>query len=61
MNTNLDKITNDIADVQIDFLKNYGYIPNVFELNSLYTQGELLLTDSQEDSLIQWFEVSNLR
>ena len=58
---NLDIIAKDISDLQMNYLKNYGFIPDVHFLYSMYTQGELILTDSQEDSLIQWFEVSNLR
>ncbi len=32
--------------------KQYGYKPSVQELYSLYTQGELMLTDEQEDELL---------
>lgn len=32
--------------------KQYGYKPSVQELYSLYTQGELTLTDEQEDELL---------
>jgi len=32
--------------------KQFGYKPSVQELYSLYTQGELTLTDEQEDELL---------
>lgn len=32
--------------------KQYGYKPSVQELYSLYAQGELILTDEQEDELL---------
>jgi hypothetical protein len=60
MANNINKISKDIADVQMDFLKKHNFIPDAKFLFSLYTQGELIITDSQEDSLIQWFEVLGL-
>lgn len=38
------------------FKRQYGYEPSMKELHSLYTQGELSLTDSEEDSLLEYFE-----
>lgn len=61
MNNLINKIANDISEIQITYLKENGFLPDVHFLNKMYNQGELNLTDSQEDSLIQWFEIKGLR
>jgi len=35
------------------YQKKYGYKPSMPELYSLYTQGELILTDIEEDILLK--------
>lgn len=39
-----------------DYQKKYGYTPSAWELHSLYTQGELILTDKQENELLEYFK-----
>jgi hypothetical protein len=60
MKANLDTMAKDISDIQMVYLENNGFIPNIRFLNAIYKQGELNLTDSQENSLIQWFEISGI-
>lgn len=43
--------------IKKDFLKNYGYIPTDNEILNLYTQGNLLLTDKQENEIIKYFNL----
>jgi hypothetical protein len=43
-----------------NYIKKYGYKPSVFELFNLYNQGELILTDSEENNLIKEFKTNNL-
>ena len=43
-----------------DWLKKYGYTPTIWELHSLYTQGELILTDKQEDEILEYFESNGI-
>ena len=40
--------------------KKYGYMPTIKELYNLYTQGELRLTDDEENTLIKEFENNKL-
>jgi len=35
------------------YAKHYGYTPTVAELYSLYTQGELSLNDTDENTLLK--------
>lgn len=39
-----------------DYQKKYGYTPTIWELHILYTQGELILTDKQENKLLEYFK-----
>ena len=34
-------------------IKKFGYVPTIYELYNLYTQGLLKLNDKQENELIQ--------
>jgi len=43
-----------------NYIKKFGYKPTIFELFSLYTQGVLILTDKEENSLLLEFENNNL-
>jgi hypothetical protein len=43
------------------YQKKYGYKPSIGELYDLYNQGELILSDVEEDSLIKAFEDKGLR
>lgn len=36
--------------------KDFGYTPTEFEVVDLYRCGELLLTDKEEDSILQYLE-----
>jgi hypothetical protein len=38
------------------FKKKYGYSPSPYELHSLYTQGALILSDKEEDAILEYFE-----
>lgn len=42
------------------YQEQYGYVPTNYELVDLYRQGHLLLTDSQEDAIIDIMETLNL-
>jgi len=46
-----------MQSIKKSYLKIYGYEPTDNELLSLYTQGSLLLTDSQEDEIIKYFNL----
>jgi len=35
------------------YIKKFGYVPTIYELYNLYTQGLLKLNDKQENELIQ--------
>jgi len=39
--------------------KKYGYMPTIKELYNLYIQGELRLTDHEENTLIKEFNKTN--
>jgi hypothetical protein len=43
--------------IRKDFLEQYGYTPDDFELLDLYRCGELILTDKQENELIKYFNL----
>lgn len=44
--------TGDIIQKLLDkYIKQYGYVPTQEELMSLYSQGELQLTDKEENIL----------
>ena len=56
----LDFIAQNVSNVHFNWFKMYGYFPTVFELKTAYTNGTLLLTDNEEDCLIQYFEVEKI-
>jgi hypothetical protein len=60
MKTNLDAIAKDVSGIQMNYLENHGFLPDAKFLFTLYIQGELILTDSQENSLKMWFEISGI-
>jgi hypothetical protein len=60
MANNIDKKAKDISDIQMYYLENHGFLPNAKLLFSMYSQGELILTDSQENSLREYFEILEL-
>ena len=35
------------------YKEKFGYIPTIYELHNLYTQGMLKLTDDEENTLIK--------
>lgn len=37
------------------YIKKFGYLPTIFELYNLYTQGSLKLTDQEENELIKQY------
>jgi len=43
-----------------NYIKKYGYKPSIFELFYLYSQGNLILSNSEENSLKIEFEKNNL-
>lgn len=57
---NLDIIAINISNIQFDWKDKYGYFPTIFELKNAWSDGDLLLSDIQEDCLIQWLEIENL-
>ena len=38
----------------------FGYNPTIFELFKLYTEGNIILTDNQENELLTEFKKNNL-
>ncbi len=54
------KIITNIANIQIKWFEIFGYIPEALELKKAYTDGDLILTDSEEDSLLTWFDIKKL-
>ena len=36
-------------------IKKFGYLPTIFELYNLYTEGSLKLTDQEENELIKQY------
>jgi hypothetical protein len=43
--------------IRKDYLKAHGYLPSDAELLDQYRCGELLLTDSQENELLKYFNL----
>lgn len=43
--------------IRINFTETYGYIPTDNDILSLYRSGDLILTDSQENDLIKYFNL----
>jgi hypothetical protein len=43
--------------IKKDFLKKHGYAPGDSEILSLYRQGQLNLTDKQENEIITHFNL----
>jgi hypothetical protein len=43
--------------IKKNYLKIYGYTPDDSEILNLYTNGELLLTDEQENEIIKYFNL----
>ena len=46
-----------MKQIKKDYLKKYGYTPTDSEILNLYFQGELILTDTQENELIKYFNL----
>jgi hypothetical protein len=46
-----------MKQIKKDYLKKYGYTPADSEILNLYFQGELILTDTQENELIKYFNL----
>jgi hypothetical protein len=44
-----------MQEIRNNHLKMYGYIPTDSEILSLYRQGELMLTNNEEDDLLKYF------
>jgi hypothetical protein len=38
------------------WIEKYGYSPSIYELHTLYTEGSLNLTNSEENALLSEFE-----
>jgi len=43
------------------YKEKFGYIPTIYELYNLYTQGELKLSDNEENALIIEFENNKIK
>ena len=56
----LDFIAENVSNIQFNWFKEFGYFPTKFELQTAYTDGTLLLTDNEEDCLIQYFEIEKI-
>jgi len=46
-----------MQEIKNNYLKTYGYTPGDAEILALYTQGALILTDKQENKLIEYFNL----
>jgi len=46
-----------MQDIKKKYLKIYGYIPTDKEILNLYFQGELCLSDKQENEIILYFNL----
>jgi len=49
-------ITNTMNTIFKKFEKKYGYKPTINELHTLYSMGSLILTDKEENTIIDYFE-----
>ena len=43
----------EIEQIVDNWIEQYGYVPTIEELKTAYTDGNLTLTDVQEDALAQ--------
>ena len=41
----------EIEQIVDNWIEQYGYVPTIEELKIAYTNGELILTDVQEDAM----------
>ena len=46
-----------MQDIKKEYLKKYGYTPTDNEIYILYSNGELRLTDKQENEIIKYFNL----
>jgi hypothetical protein len=46
-----------MKSIRKKYLKSYGYEPTDNELLTLYQGGDLILTDKEENDLIEYFEL----
>jgi hypothetical protein len=51
---------NTVNQLKTSYLKKYGYSISDYELKSLYTSGSLILSDSLENSLLNYFNTKNI-
>ncbi len=46
-----------MQNIKKQYSKLYGYMPTDQEILSLYLQGDLVLTDKQENEIIKYFNL----
>ena len=46
-----------MKSIRKKYLKSYGYFPSDNELLTLYQGGDLILTDKEENDLLEYFEL----
>lgn len=46
-----------MKSIKENYLKKYGYTPTDSEILDLYFQGELILTDEEENKLLKYFNL----
>jgi hypothetical protein len=56
----INEVLHIISTFKEKYFKTYNYLPTTIELYKLYTDGELNLTDEEENSLLQWYEYNHL-
>jgi len=42
------------------YIKKFGYTPSSYEIYTMYTNGTLILTDKQENTIKEYLELNNL-
>jgi hypothetical protein len=46
-----------MQDIKKEYLKKYGYTPGDSEILNLYLNGELILSDRQENEILKYFNL----
>jgi hypothetical protein len=46
-----------MQNIKKQYQKLFGYMPTDQEILSLYLQGDLIVTDNQEDQIIKYFNL----
>jgi hypothetical protein len=46
-----------MKQIKKQHLKDFGYIPTDAEILTMYTNGDMLLTDKQENEILKYFNL----